>query len=336
MIEPKPAPIASVQTASAPKASVDAPQIPVASKPRRKAAAQDQLNTSPSTLPSTLPSALPLKPPAAPQQTTSQAPVDNKIEENQPKVAADTAVSATETVAMIPSDAQVDPIATSLGAPTDPKLAYPGSAKLQLDGKFARKGNVQTGSGLLSWRTDGSSYALSLEATAMVILSQAETSVGTLSAQGLQPQTYNSKRTGRSEQATHFRAALGKIQFSNNKPDAVLLAGAQDRLSVLIALAGIVGGDPERYAKVNRIQMQVATLDNAEVWEFNIEGAVELAVPAGTLQALKLSRTPRNEFDQRLEIWLSPQLGYLPIRIRQSSVTAPSEDYVDLVLQKLP
>ena len=264
-----------------------------------------------------------------------------KIEPKQPVTGIESAQSATETVATTTPIVASDPSALPEpvgGEPATPglKLSYPASAKLQFDGTFMRKGSAQTGSGLLSWAVDGTSYVLSLEATALVILSQTELSSGTLSPQGLQPQTYSSKRTGRSEQATHFRPEIGKIQFSNNKPDAVLMVGAQDRLSALVQLAGIIGGDPERFKIVNRIQMQVADLDKAEIWEFNLEGVSDINLPAANMQALKLSRTPRNEFDQRLEIWLSPQLGYLPVRIRQSSVTTPSEDFFELVLRVLP
>jgi Protein of unknown function (DUF3108) len=199
-----------------------------------------------------------------------------------------------------------------------------------------RKGSSSSGSGVMSWNIDGSSYNLSLEASALLIFTQTERSEGKLSPQGLAPERYSSTRTGRSEQATHFLPEQGKIKFSNNKPDEVLLVGAQDRLSALIQLAGIIGGDIERYKIVNRISMQVAGLDSAEIWEFNLQGISDINVPAANMQALKLSRTPRNEYDQRLEIWLSPQLGYLPIRIRQSSATAPDQDFTDLVLRKLP
>ena len=284
----------------------------------------------------------PEKTPIAAQKAPVErdAPVEPaKIEPIQPAAVTETAQSATETIATVPISPPSDQVPNTAGAGSAApglKLAYPGSAKLQFDGTFSRKGSAQTGSGVLSWAIDGTSYVLSLEATALIVLSQTETSLGALSPQGLSPQTYSSKRTGRSEQATHFRREIERIQFSNNKPDAVLMVGAQDRLSALVQLAGIIGGDPERYRIVNRIQMQVAGLDKAEIWEFNLEGISDINVPAANMQALKLSRTPRDEFDQRLEIWLSPQLGYLPIRIRQSSATTPSEDFTDLVLRKLP
>jgi hypothetical protein len=37
-------------------------------------------------------------------------------------------------------------------------------------------------------------------------------------------------------------------------------------------------------------------------------------------------RNPRREFDQRVELWLAPALGYLPARIR---ITEANGDYID-------
>lgn len=286
-------------------------------------------------------SATPPPIPARPDPSDVKPIEELKIEPKEPIAGIESAPIATETIAFTPAPSesnQTQTAAPANGAPAPPglKLSYPASAKLQFDGIFMSKGSSNSGSGILSWKIDGSSYELSLEATALLILSRTEKSEGLLSPHGLAPQRYSSVRTGRSEQATHFRAETGKIQFSNNKPDEVLLVGAQDRLSVLIQLAGIIGGDPERYKIVNRIQMQVAGLDNAEIWEFNLQGISDINLPAANMQTLKLTRSPRNEFDQRLEMWLSPQLGYLPIRIRQSSATTPEADFTDLVLRRLP
>jgi hypothetical protein len=298
----------------------------------------------PSKIKDQAPSVSPASKPPEPARSDSSATLpdkDIKIEPNLPLARTDTTQTAPEIIAdsrpgvdnsLTPTAAP----ASGAPAPPDLKLSYPASAKLHFDGTFMQKGNSTSGSGVLNWSIDGNSYRLSLEATALFFLSRIEKSEGKLSPQGLAPERYSSVRTGRSEQATHFIHELGKIKFSSNKRDEILLVGAQDRLSAVVQLAGIIGGDPERYKIVNRIQMQVAGLDNAEIWEFNLQGVSDITLPAANMQALKLSRTPRNEFDQRLEIWLSPQLGYLPIRIRQSSSTTPEQDFTDLVLSKLP
>jgi hypothetical protein len=290
------------------------------------------------------PSAAPPNKPPEPMRADSRATppeADIKIEPSPSLASKESEQVAAEIITnSVPSvdSSLTQTTAPASGSPAPPglKLSYPASARLQFDGTFMQKGNATSGSGVLSWNIDGSSYNLSLEATALVFFSQTERSEGKLSPQGLAPERYSSVRTGSSEKATHFIPEQGKIKFSNNKPDEILLLGAQDRLSAVVQLAGIIGGDPERYKIVNRIQMQVADLDKAEIWEFNLQGIGDITLPAANMQALKLIRTPRNEFDRRLEIWLSPQLGYLPIRIRQSSATTPDEDFIDLVLRKLP
>ena len=34
------------------------------------------------------------------------------------------------------------------------------------------------------------------------------------------------------------------------------------------------------------------------------------------LDAVRLTRAPRREYDQKVELWLAPSLQYLPVRIR--------------------
>lgn len=80
----------------------------------------------------------------------------------------------------------------------------------------------------------------------------------------------------------------------------------------------MIGGDPHRFQASQRIQLQVAGLDNAQVWEIQLQEREEIALVGGPVEAIKLVRSPRNEYDQKLEIWLLPQLGHLPARIRQS------------------
>jgi Protein of unknown function (DUF3108) len=225
---------------------------------------------------------------------------------------------------------------TSPGAPAALKLQYPSNAEMEFKVTRQSKGSTQTGAGLLQWKSDGAGYELSIESSAFGVVLISQKSMGIMSPMGLTPERFSDKRALRPERATHFRRDTGKIQFSNNKPDAELLAGAQDRLSILLQIAGILGGDPERYKIVNRIGMQVAGSDSAETWEFSIDGLQDISLPAANMQTLKLTRKPRDEFDQRMEVWLAPQLGYLPVRIRQSALTEPEANYFDLSLQRIP
>ena len=43
-------------------------------------------------------------------------------------------------------------------------------------------------------------------------------------------------------------------------------------------------------------------------------------------------RKPRREFDQKVEIWYAPSLGYLPVRNR---ITQQNGDFIDQTLSEI-
>jgi hypothetical protein len=222
------------------------------------------------------------------------------------------------------------------GAANQLSLQYPPNAQLEFEVLNVRRGQSRAGNGQLNWRSNGGEYFLELESTLLGLAAFTQSSTGAIDAMGLAPERYSDKRFNRSEQAAHFDRARGLVKFSNNKPDAPLLPGIQDRVSVLLQLAGIIGGDPKRYEIVNRIPIPVAGVDAAELWEFSLDAAADITVPAANMRAIKLTRKPRNEFDPKLELWLAPQLGYLPIRIRQTDELSADANFTDLRLKRLP
>ncbi len=207
---------------------------------------------------------------------------------------------------------------------------FPTSIELSYNATVVRDGQPLQGSGSLQWKSDGSSYEVRLQSTALFVNLLTWVSTGTVGAQGLQPDKFSDKRVRRSEQAAHFERDKARISFSNNRTPVALQGGAQDRTSVSIQLAALLAGAPERYTQGNSISLQVASADEADVWVFNIEGTEPLGVPAGNTQAIHLTRNPRREFDARLEFWFAPALNYLPIRIKQ---TEPNGNGFDLVLR---
>jgi hypothetical protein len=143
-------------------------------------------------------------------------------------------------------------------------------------------------------------------------------------ADGLEPLRFADRV--RSEQAAHFQRDQGTISFSNNKPDVPLESGAQDRLSVILQLAALLAGSPQKYGPGTSITMQVASVNDAEPWVFTVEGQERLQLPGGHLSAVKLVRNPRRDFDTKVELWLAPGMDYAPIRLR---LTQPNGDWVD-------
>ncbi len=209
-------------------------------------------------------------------------------------------------------------------------LRIPGSVKLS----FAVTGQqgaspMQGVFGDLAWLQDGSSYDARLSLKFLFRTIRSQHSTGRIGATGIEPARFSESRKG--EVASHFLRDQGQVMFSNNAPSVPLLPGAQDRLSVVMQLGGMLAGDPARYPGGSRISVQTVGPRDAGVWVFNIEGEERMTVPAGEYAVRKLTRSPRREFDDKVEIWLAPALGYLPVRMK---LTQPNGDFADMQLRE--
>ncbi|MDQ0573764.1 hypothetical protein QFZ42_005598 [Variovorax paradoxus] len=209
-------------------------------------------------------------------------------------------------------------------------LRIPGSVKLA----FAVTGQqgaspMQGVFGDLDWLQDGSSYDARLSLKFLFKTIRSQHSTGKIGPTGIEPDRFSEARKG--EVASHFLRDQGQVMFSNNAPSVPLLPGAQDRLSVVMQLGGMLAGDPGRYPAGSRISVQTVGPRDAGVWVFNIEGEEQMTVPAGDYAVRKLTRSPRREFDDKIEIWLAPALGYLPVRMKQ---TQANGDFADMQLRE--
>jgi hypothetical protein len=217
------------------------------------------------------------------------------------------------------------PAPPQLGAGTRPMtLAIPEPAKLRYEVVVEAKGLTLNGEALLQWRHDGTQYEAQLELTGTLLPKRVQRSTGRITDEGLSPRYFSDKSRG--EQAVHFDPDQGRIVFSNNRPQAALVAGTQDRLSVVVQLSVLIGGEPARYPPGTQIAVPTASTREAETWVFHVEGEEDLALPGGKVRALKLQRQPRREYDQKVEVWFAPGMDYAPVRVR---LTNPNGDTVD-------
>jgi hypothetical protein len=149
--------------------------------------------------------------------------------------------------------------------------------------------------GELVWLQDGSRYdgRLTLKAVFFTLLNWHST--GKIGPSGIEPERYSESR--KAEVASHFVRDQGQIIFSNNAPPVPLQPGAQDRMSVMMQLGGLLAARPERYPAGTRISVQTVGVRDADVWVFVVGDEEKLQLPAGEYTARKLTRNPRKEFD---------------------------------------
>lgn len=246
-----------------------------------------------------------------------------------PAPAVDTAAAPAVPSAPAPRPA-ADALPSSAGAPlretglVASTYRVPGSALYRYDITGQAKKQSYSASATLQWAHNGEQYNAQMEVGAFLLGSRTQRSAGRITADGLQPERFSDK--GRSEQAAHFNRDKGQISFSANTPSAPLLAGAQDRLSMILQLASMLAGDPLKYPPATTITLQTVSAREADTWLFTVEETETLDLPGGTVRAIKLTRNPRREFDQKMELWLATDNGYIPVRLR---LTDASGDFID-------
>ncbi len=227
-------------------------------------------------------------------------------------------------------------VATAAAPPVGPKatpvmaFSLPGSVRLQYKVVGLAKNLNYEAKSELAWKTNGDSYEVMMKVSAFLVGSRSMTSVGKITGAGLAPIRFADQF--RSELAAHFEADKGKITFSANTPDAPWIEGAQDRVSVFVQLGGILAARPQDYPKGSTITLYTIGPREADTWTFAVESEEKLNLLGGEMASLKVIRKPRREFDQKVEIWYAPSLGYLPVRNR---ITQENGDFIDQQLTEV-
>jgi hypothetical protein len=258
----------------------------------------------------------PALPPA--QAPAAEAPPAVQAEASLPAPAAPP--PATELAQPAPPAPPAGPVQTVVSA-----FQVPGSLFARYAGKGEAQSRPYTASANLVWSHDGTNYQARLKIDAPQGARE-QVSTGRLTADGLAPTRFGD--LSRTEQAAHFVRDKGIISFSNNAPDAALQAGAQDRLSVLLQLGAMLAADPARYPQGTQVDVQTAGARDADTWTFTVEGQEELQIRNRTRATIKLERLPQLEYDEKVELWIAPDMDYLPVRVR---LTQRGGDFVDLL-----
>jgi hypothetical protein len=183
--------------------------------------------------------------------------------------------------------------------------------------------------GELVWSQDGRAYDAHLTLRFLFKTLRTQHSSGVIGPTGIEPARFSDTR--KTEVASHFARDRGEVVFSNNAPTVALLPGAQDRLSVMMQLGALLAGDPARYPEDGAVAVQTVGPRDADIWLFKIGPEETLTLPMGEVVARRLTRNARQPFDDTVELWLAPTLGYLPVRIK---LTQPNGDFADMRLRE--
>ena len=210
------------------------------------------------------------------------------------------------------------------------KFVWPAPVLLNYELSGTSKGVKYSANASISWKHQDNSYQLRHEIQAFLFGNRSQTSAGQFGATGLLPTRFGDQF--RQEQAAHFDRTKGLLIFSANTPSQAIEEGAQDRVSMFVQLAGAMAGTPDLRSLGQTLSFQVVSAKQAEVWTFALQGTEKIKLPLGEIDSLKLHRVPRNEYDQKIDIWLSPAHGYLPARLR---ITQANGDVIEETLKSV-
>jgi hypothetical protein len=265
------------------------------------------------------PSVLPIESVSALEHDLPPGAVGNTTPEN-------TTPSPVEPVLLVAADIPSATSSNSTNEAVASSFVIPKSARLKYLVKGVVGGTSYTGGGELLWQHDGKAYSAQLAISKFFIPLRVQTSQGQLSAQGLEPTRFGDRK--RNEVAAHFERHLNRIVFSANTPDAPLLPGGQDQLSVFIQLGAMMAGAPGRYPPGSTLTLQAVGSHYSEQWTIVFGKIEEESLPGGEVSAIRLTREPEGEHDTKVETWFAPDMDYLPVHIRLSQKNG---DFVDML-----
>ncbi|MEN9384007.1 MAG: hypothetical protein RL323_1150 [Pseudomonadota bacterium] len=181
----------------------------------------------------------------------------------------------------------------------------------------------------LQWDIDSTRYQAHMEFKVFLLGSRHQRSQGTVGTSGLQPLRFEDE--SRRLRAVVFDPQQLTAQHLPEGTSETIPKAIQDRLSVFMQLAGWLNAAPQLPELGQRWHVPVMGLNGFETWTFVYRQDAPVDTSSGPMPSRLLEREARHPDDQRIELWLAPQLRHLPARIR---IRHPNGDVADQVLTR--
>lgn len=236
--------------------------------------------------------------------------------------AAASAASATAAAQAAQPAPPSEPAATVSGG----KFDVPPSGELRYD---TLVNGIMNQTGTIHWANDGQHYEMVVSIPIPFVGPYVYSSKGHIDSFGIAPEQYSEQRGRRAADVTVFDRETKQLVYTRTPSNKPLADGAQDRFSVFMQLASLVRGAPDLYKPGVTRQFSVADNDSSELWSFVTVADENVQARGGSVGARHFTRLPRREGDRRrIDVWLAPSLGWLPVRIVQ---TEPNGMQIELL-----
>jgi len=219
------------------------------------------------------------------------------------------------------------------------RFEWPASTRMS----YALTGNYRgevSGSAQVEWVRVGSHYQVHVDfivgPSFAPLITQRSTSDGEITAEGLAPRRYDQdiRFFGQSRPRQTIVFEAGNVVLANGDVRPAL-PGLQDTASQFVQLTYVFSTRPEALRIGGSVDIPLALPKKVAMWTYDVAEEVTLHTAFGPLAGIHLK--PRAN-DQKagtlsVEMWMAPQLRYLPVRIRFEQ---DAQTYVDLLISKPP
>jgi len=284
---------------------------------------------------------------SAPEPVASAAEVAASAVEPAPTLAASAPASEPAVAVADAADNAASAAAATLAAaspastPTNvATFEWPGATRVSyvLTGNY--RGEV-SGSAQVEWIRVNERYQVNLDLIIgpdfAPIIQRRMTSEGKLTPSGLVPERYDED----TQMVMRERRRMSVV-FED---DAVVLAngerrerlaGVQDTASQFVQLTYMFSTQPELLRVGNIVAFPLALPRTMDNYAYEVVDDQRVITPFGALAAFHLKprpRTPKRPNQLSAELWIAPELRYLPVRIR---IEQDAANYVDLIISRKP
>ena len=210
--------------------------------------------------------------------------------------------------------------------------SLPPSALLHYTIRADRSGITLNGEATVNWQLNNvkpdPGYTINTQTRAALFGKILETdSRGLIDQFGLAPLEYDETPRNKGTTKTSFSRDAHQISFSESTETYALRGGEQDRGSVVWQLISQARATPAKMTPKSSWRFFVAGRRDAENWTFTVADTETITTGVGKVASVHLVRTPPPDSkDQRLDVWLAPELEWYPVRIKFSDADGDTID----------
>lgn len=220
--------------------------------------------------------------------------------------------------------------------PAAPAFDWPPSTRLDYRLEGYRNGPLQ-GDARVEWRRQGEQYEVMVSVRLPPWFERRMISHGVIGPTGLMPRRYDQETQVALRdlrRATVLLAPDGAVTLANGQ-SAQAPAGVQDSASQFVQITWLFLTQAARLPVGAEVTLPLVLPHRVGQWVYDVVAQETVFLPIGPVEALHLKPRPHSgkPNEVSVEMWMAPQLQYLPVRLR---LQQDADTHLELTLKQAP